>query len=389
MAHVITFNFAREETMSTIQKPITTLFVLSLLVAFVLLLSHEQVEAAPGALAASPASHFTAWEQWSDPVSSAQFDISKCGPDSAHNSAIQIGDFNGDGRPDLLCRLAVAGGGSKPYVQLAGADSYSAWAAWRTNTVEPACSFDLVADLNGDGLDDWLCAVLWQGRYETFYFRSNGSGFTSVGYMIASVAASALDLNRCQAWFVADVNGDGREDVLCHYLYPDLTSRTLAAMDDGDFTHHWDAVSPLAAASSFRLDICGDLDSGDVDGNGELDWICFYEYPDGHTATFVQLAQGGSYSGWRRWSPSAMAGAFQRSRCHYFHVVDVDGDGLADRLCMYQNGAESGILVQTDGPATTGLQFGDWESWFVWSGDVLKCRGFDGAVPEVIDVNGD
>ncbi|MCB0009950.1 MAG: hypothetical protein KDE04_25970, partial [Anaerolineales bacterium] len=141
--------------------------------------------------------------------------------------------------------------------------------------------------------------------------------------------------------------------------------------------------------SSFRLDICGDLDSGDVDGNGELDWICFYEYPDGHTATFVQLAQGGSYSSWRRWSPSAMAGAFQRSRCHYFHVVDVDGDGLADRLCMYQNGAESGILVQTDGPATTGLQFGDWESWFVWSGDVLKCRDFDGAVPEVIDVNGD
>ena len=45
-------------------------------------------------------------------------------------------------------------------------------------------------------------------------------------------------------------------------------------------------------------------------------------------------------------------------------------------------------LVQIDGPDTAGLQCGAWESWFTWSTDVIACCDFDGALPEVINVNG-
>ena len=334
-------------------------------------------------------SMFTEWEQWSDPVDSSQFDISNCGPDAAYAGSIQVGDLNGDGRPDLLCKLVASNGGTTPYVQLAGESAYSEWAAWRTIAVEPGCEFDLVADFNGDGMDDWFCAILWQGRYEGFYFRSNGNGFSGVGYMMASVAASSMNLNRCQAFFVSDVNLDGRDDVICHYRYSDNSSVTRVAMDDDQYSHNWDLVSPVSAPNQFRLDYCGVLDIGDVNGDGLPDQICSYEYTNGRNATWVQLAASGSFGGWQRWSEYSESNEFDLSQCHYFHTVDVDADGLIDNLCMYQDGIDTGILVQTDSPATTGLQYGHWEPWFELTTDIIGCRDFDGAMPDVFEINGD
>ena len=69
--------------------------------------------------------------------------------------------------------------------------------------------------------------------------------------------------------------------------------------------------------------------------------------------------------------------------------MDVDGDGLIDRLCMYQDGSTTGVLVQTDGPITPDLQYGNWESWFELPTDILGCRPFTAQVADVIDVNGD
>ena len=334
-------------------------------------------------------SGFTDWEQWSDPVDSSQFDIAACGPGAVDASSVQAGDLDGDGRLDLLCKLVASNGGTTPYVQLAGTGSFSAWSAWRNIAVEPGCEFDLVADFNGDGLEDWLCSILWQGRYETFYFRSDGSGFSGVGYLIGSVAASSLDLNRCRAFFVSDVNLDGRDDVICHYLYPDNSSATLRAMDDGMYSHHWDIVSSVAAPNQFRLDYCGVLDIGDVNGDGLLDQICLYEYASGQSSTWVQLAANDSFNDWQQWSELSRPGEFDLSQCHYFHSVDIDGDGLIDNLCMYQDGPDTGILVQTDSPVTTGFQYGHWESWFALSTDIIGCRDFDAAVPDVIEMSGD
>jgi hypothetical protein len=192
---------------------------------------------------------------------------------------------------------------------------------------------------------------------------------------------------RCQASFVADVNQDGREDAICHYLYADNSSVTRVAQD-ATASVNWSARSPVAAPGSFRLDVCVALHSGDVDGDGRPDQICSYQYP-GSSATWVQLAVGHGFSRWERWSEYTPQSELDLSHCHFLHAVDVDGDGLIDRLCMYQDGLETGVLVQTDGPDTPGVQYGSWESWFELSTDILACRPFTGNVPTVIDVNGD
>ena len=99
-----------------------------LLIGLLALVSRTSAAATVAANPASPASEYSAWEQWSAPVASTQFDISKCSPGAADARHIQVGDMNGDGRPDLLCKLVAPNGGTTPYVQLAGQGSYSAWA---------------------------------------------------------------------------------------------------------------------------------------------------------------------------------------------------------------------------------------------------------------------
>ena len=351
--------------------------------------SQNQVAASTPAQTQSPASQFTEWEEWSAPISAGQFDITRCSPDLPATDRIFLGEFNGDNRPDLLCIFTDANGYTTPYVQIAGQDSYSAWEAWRTVSVQPGCEINLIADYNGDGLDDWFCTILWQGVYESFFFASRGDSFTGVGYMIARGAATQFNPHRCQAFEVADVNMDGREDTICHYLYADNSSGTLMATYDDDFSHVWDPIAPVFQPNSFDLRACEFLDSGDIDGNGEPDQICSYQYQNGQSATWVQLSLGGSFSGWIRWSEYAAAAEFELDQCHYMHVVDVDGDELLDLLCMYQDGINTGILVQTDSPATTGLRYGAWESWFELATDIIGCQQFSSDTPAVIDINGD
>ncbi len=49
---------------------------------------------------------------------------------------------------------------------------------------------------------------------------------------------------------------------------------------------------------SFALDLCKSLQVGDVNGDGYTDLICPYDYGSASTATFVQLSDGKSFSGW-------------------------------------------------------------------------------------------
>ena len=276
--------------MHTLSGKLALGLVLFLTIGLLATTSQRTAGAVAPAPPASPASEYTAWEEWSAPLSSSTFDITQCSPDAADGNHIQSGDMNGDGRPDLLCLLKHPDGRTNPYVQLAEQGRYSPWEAWY-GAIDPGCDFDLVlvGDFNGDGLDDWLCTrVPWYGGwYETIYFASNGSGFSGPNEL-ALDRMEQFNPARCQASFVADVNQDGREDAVCHYLYADNSSVTRVAQD-ATASVNWSARSPVAAPGSFRLDVCVALHSGDVNGDGRPDQICSYQYP-GSSATWVQLA---------------------------------------------------------------------------------------------------
>ena len=115
---------------------------------------------------------------------------------------VGTGDFNGDGRDDILWRSDSGGFGN----WLATANGGFSVNSPSIATVDTSWKVAGTADINGDGRDD----IVWRsdsGGFGTWLANANGS-FTVVNASVTTVATS---------WHVVgtgDFNGDGREDVL-------------------------------------------------------------------------------------------------------------------------------------------------------------------------------
>jgi hypothetical protein len=123
----------------------------------------------------------------------------------AYWTIVGTGDFNGDGKDDILWRGAggevgdwlAAGNGS-------GAFAYNA--AGGVTTVSTSWQIEGIGDFNGDGKDD----ILWRntdGTVGTWSGRPNG-GFTANNAAVFNVTTD------WQIAAVGDFNGDGRDDIL-------------------------------------------------------------------------------------------------------------------------------------------------------------------------------
>jgi hypothetical protein len=131
---------------------------------------------------------------------------------SGSSRRLHVGDFNGDGRDDILCHDLVNGSEWIDYAstsgQFAGTD-WNASLAW--------CNFDgaavFVGDFNGDGLSDLVC-------------HSGESGNRWIDFATTSTQFGGTDWSAgngyCSSWgsrlFVGDVNGDNRDDLVCHRI---------------------------------------------------------------------------------------------------------------------------------------------------------------------------
>jgi FG-GAP-like repeat len=122
-----------------------------------------------------------------------------------HQGAYKIsGDFDGDRIKDTLCtdsegRKWIAYGNGRLWENLS-----TKWCSHGDSSIR-------VGDFNGDGRSDLLCHDLG-GRNWIVYANAEGnfgdfrSGWTGV---------SALCTQEGNQWYVKDLNGDGRADIVC------------------------------------------------------------------------------------------------------------------------------------------------------------------------------
>jgi len=222
------------------------------------------------------------------------------------------GDFNGDGRDDVLWRndngavfnfLGTANGG----VTNNGDNSFLQLnAGWTVSGI---------GDFNGDGRDDIL-------------FRdANGVIFDYLGTASGGFTANTSNLytDIADAWHVSgvgDFNGDGRDDILFRNDNGAITNFLGTA--NGGIVNNGDNIYTVVDNAWHIAGV------GDFNGDGRDDML--WRNDNGAVFTFLSTANGGVINNGDN-SYAAMSNVW-----HVEAIGDYNGDGRDDILWRHDNG---------------------------------------------------
>ena len=239
----------------------------------------------------------------------------------------QLGDFNGDGKTDLLCDIPSTGTVSVAFSNGDGTFNPVNWGSgWCVGYNSS------IGDFNGDGKADLLCDNPTSGNIWVALSNGNGSftsNFRGSGWCVGYNSS------------IGDFNGDGKADLLCDN--PPTGSVWVALSNgNGSFTSNfWGS----GWCTNYNSSI------GDFNGDGKADLLCDYP-PTG--SVWVALSNGdGSFtsnfwgSGW----------------CTNYNssIGDFNGDGKADLLCDYPpTGSVWVALSNGDGSFTSNFWGSGW-----------------------------
>ena len=233
------------------------------------------------------------------------------------------GDFNGDGRDDILWRnddgtvtdwLANASGGFAPSTTF----SMQVATAWHIAGT---------GDFNGDGKDD----ILWRndsGQLTNWLATGNG-GFT------ASTVFSTYVPTDWHVVATGDFNGDGKDDILWRN-------------DTGQLTDWFgSADGSLSASSSFSTYVPTDwqvVGTGDFNGDGYDDIL--WRNGSGQMTDWLGDSTGGFTQN------GANASTYVATSWHIAQVGDFNGDGKDDILWRDDSGHTTNWLGTASGGFT-------------------------------------
>ncbi len=280
------------------------------------------------------------------------------------------GDFNGDGRDDILVmygykdsegffdRMALG-------VFLSNGTSFNYRCFWK-DYWEPNLSKLTAGDVDGDGLCDAI--VLYDnldGTSSLWVFYSDGYSFIE-DCLWDSPGAWHWSKSKLSA---GDVNRDGRADPIILYDYKNSTSGLWAFISKGfSFTpkRFWKSEPGKFNWSKSKLS------AGDVNRDGRAEAIVLYDNGASTSSLWVFLSNGSLFTQKRFWKSEP--GKFNWSKSK-LSAGDVNRDGRAEAIVLYDNGASTSSLwvFLSNGSLFTQKRF--WKSEpgkFNWSKSTLS-----------------
>jgi hypothetical protein len=244
------------------------------------------------------------------------------GPPSTINSGshphhIATADLNGDGILDLA---AADNAASNMSVMLGlGAGAFAAPVLYATNSYGTGIC---IADLNGDGIRD--LAVTEYGSGSVALLMGNGSG--GIGNGTFQAATHVVTGGNAYGVTAADLNGDGRADLL---VGRDNDAGLVLYLGHGDGT--------FGAPAAILSGSVGCTDVADYDGDGFADIACTQA-----TQNQVTLLHGAGDGSFTVRSQRA-TGSFPV----YFANGDFNHDGARDAACMNYVGGSVSVFLST------------------------------------------
>lgn len=188
-----------------------------------------------------------------------QFWPSGLAPSSAANQLCLGGDFNGDGRTDLVC---YSGSGSwSVALSTGGGFSTQVWST-SVSPNAPIGAQCVTGDFNGDGRMDLACYTGSNGVWAMGL--SSGSSLSSQ-FWSSNVAPTAAVSQRC---ITGDFNGDGLTDIACY-------TGSGGGWSVGYMTGAGIVSQSWSSGLNPPTPIANQCLVGDVNGDGLTDLVCY------------------------------------------------------------------------------------------------------------------
>jgi len=243
----------------------------------------------------------------------------------AGNAAVPVtiaaADVNGDGKPDLLTANYTAN--NVTVLLGTGTGKFPAYSTYSAGSTSAPYHL-AVADVNGDGKPDLLTANF--GNNTAGVLLNSGTGT----FLVAKTYATG---SRTTGIAVADVNGDGKPDLLT----ANNTSGMTVLLGNGDGTFQ-------AFTSYVTGGVTDRLAVADVNADGKLDVLAA-----SNAGTTVGLLLGKGNGTFQTAIPYV---AGTNSQPNDVAIADLNGDGKPDLLTANYGSSTVGVLLNTSVLAT-------------------------------------
>jgi len=263
-------------------------------------------------------------------------------------AATRLGDFNGDGNPDLLWVDDKASQVTVHYYGGMQGVTDIGW-NWLNSAGEPA-GWQLVgaADFDGNGVPDLVWEYMPTGQVTVNYYGGPG-GATYLGWNWLNAAGHP-------AWTVvavADMNGDGVPDLIWQNDTTNQVTVNYYGGTGGAVYQGWNWLNSGGEPPGWHV-----VAAADFDGNGTPDLVWQYAPTRQVTVNYYGGAGGAAYQGWNWLNSAGDLG---------WAVVganDFDGNGVPD--LVWQNDATAQVTVNYYA-GTGGATYIGW-NWLAASG---------------------